>query len=89
MINIQFITSQNCSECIQAKQILKEAKNFFPKLRVQEYDVMGVNGLEIAVKYGMMAIPGIIINDELFSVGNLDREKFYEKINSLIHQSKQ
>ncbi len=80
MIRIQFLTSQNCSECLEAKQILKEAKAKYPDLKVEEYDVMGIRGLELAVKYGIMANPGVIINDELFSVGSLDKEKLFEKI---------
>ena len=84
MITIQFLTSPSCSECLQAKQILKEAKVQYPKLKVKEYDVMGFKGLELAVKYGIMANPGIIINDELFSVGNLDREKLFGKISKLL-----
>lgn len=82
-IHIQFITSVNCSECIQAKRILKEAKSQVPNLKIQEYDVMGLRGLELAVKYGIMANPGIIINSELFSVGSLDKEKFFKKIKKL------
>ena len=88
-IHIQFITSVSCPECFQAKKIINEAKVKYPKLKVKEYDVMGFKGLELAVNYGIMANPGIIINDELFSVGNLDIDKFYEKINSLSNSSKQ
>ena len=83
MITIQFLTSQSCSECVQAKQILDEAKIQYPKLKIEEYDVMSLKGLELAVKYGIMANPGIIINDEIFSVGTLDKEKLFEKINHI------
>ncbi|OGK09652.1 hypothetical protein A2767_07395 [Candidatus Roizmanbacteria bacterium RIFCSPHIGHO2_01_FULL_35_10] len=83
-IHIQFITSVSCPECFQAKKILKEAKVKYPKLMVKEYDVLGLKGLELAVKYGIMANPGIIINDELFSVGRLDRKKLFGKISKLL-----
>ncbi|MBI4225893.1 thioredoxin family protein [Candidatus Roizmanbacteria bacterium] len=82
MITIQFLTSQSCSECFQAKQILKEAKAKYPNLKIEEYDVMCLKGLELAVKYGIMANPGVIINGELFSVGSLDKEKLFEKISN-------
>lgn len=84
-IRIQFITSVNCNECFQAKQVLKEAKANYPELKVDEYDVMGYRGLELAVKYGIMANPGIVINDELFSVGRLDKDKLFENIAKLLN----
>lgn len=83
IIRIQFITSSNCTECIQAKKILKEAKSQFPNVIVQEYDVMGLKGLELAVKHEVMANPGVIINDELFSAGSLDKEKLLKKLKIL------
>jgi|SRR3989344_1853323 len=82
-IRIQFVTSANCAECIQVKQILKEIKSQFPNVLIQEYDVMGLKGLKLAVKHGVLANPGIIINDEFFSAGSLDKEKLFEKIKSL------
>lgn len=82
-IQVQFITSSNCPECIQAKRILDEVKMYLPNLEIQEYDVMGLKGLELAVKHGIMANPGIIISGELFSVGSLDKEKFLRKIRAL------
>lgn len=87
MIRIQFLTSQGCTECIPAKKILEEAKSQFPNVFVQEYDVMGLKGLELAVKHGIMANPAILINGVLFSVGSLDKEKLFEKIKSLKNSS--
>jgi len=34
-------------------------------------------------QHGIMASPGILINEELFSVGGLDKDKLVEKIKSL------
>lgn len=82
-IQVQFITSPNCPECIQAKQILKEAKSKFHNIVVKEYDVIGLKGLELAVKYSIMANPGIVINDKLFSVGFLNKEKLFQKIKDI------
>lgn len=81
-ISIQLITSKDCSECIQAKQVLKEAKLKFSNLQIKEYDVMDLKGLELAVKHGVMANPGIIINGELFSAGSLNKEKLLAYLHS-------
>ena len=80
MISIQFITSLGCSECEKAKAILQETKSTFPHIEIKEIEVMSQKGISLVTKYGIMASPGIIINDELFSVGNLDKEKLFEKI---------
>lgn len=83
MITIQFITSLGCSECEKAKLILQEAKSVFPDVEVKEIDVMSQRGISLFTKYSIMASPGIVINDELFSVGSLDKEKLFEKISRL------
>lgn len=84
-IHIKFLAAEGCSECENAKRIIEEAKKTLPTLQldVEEIDVSGFKGLELAIKYSIMENPGIIINNELFSTGHLDREKFMSKLLSL------
>lgn len=84
-IRVQFITAPGCSECAAAKRVISDFQNKFPtlNLRVEEVDITSLKGLELAVKHSVMSNPGIIINDELFSSGYLDPEKFTSKILSL------
>ncbi|MBI4009211.1 thioredoxin family protein [Candidatus Roizmanbacteria bacterium] len=83
MITIQFITSLGCAECEKAKSILQEAKSTFPDIEIKEIDLMSQKGISLVTKYGIMANPGIIVNDKFFSAGNLDKEKLFEKIKQL------
>lgn len=85
IIHLQFLTTEGCSDCENAKQIISEVKNKFPylKLEVEEIDITSLKGLELVVEHSMMSNPGIIINGELFSAGHLDRENFFDKILSL------
>ena len=83
MISIQFITSLCCSECEKAKVTLQETKSTFPDIDIKEIDVMSQKGISLVAQHGIMANPGIIINDELFSVGGLDKEKLFGKIKQL------
>ena len=83
MITIQFITSLGCVECDKAKQILQEVKSAFPDIQIKEIDLLNPKGISLVTKYGIMASPGIIINEELFSVGSLDKKKLFKKISSL------
>lgn len=84
-IHIQFLTADGCSNCENAKQIIEEVQNKFPflKLEIDVIDITSLKGLKLAVEHSVMSNPGIIINDELFSAGHLDKEKFFNKILSL------
>lgn len=75
MITIKFITSVGCIECDQAKTILQDVKSIFNNINIEEIDVMSQKGISMVTKYGIMANPGIIINNKLFSVGKLNKQK--------------
>ena len=52
-------------------------------MQIEEIDVVTPKGMELVQKYGIMASPGIIINNELFSTGALNKEDFVKKLNEL------
>ena len=83
-IKIQELSTSGCSNCAMAKQILKEIKLNFPEVQIEHIDMLSEKGQKLLQKYGIMASPGIIVNDELFSVGGLDKNKLIEKIKSLL-----
>ena len=85
MIRIQFLTAPGCIECERAKAVFQKVKKQFPylKLQIEEIDITTLKGLKLAVEHSVLSNPGIIINDELFSTGHLDQEKFIDKILAL------
>lgn len=83
MINIQFVTVPGCVHCEEAKKVFEELKPQYPEMNIQEIDATTPEGMELVSKYSIFASPGIIINDELFSTGGLNKNKFVEKIKSL------
>ncbi len=84
MIKIQFLTMPGCHSCETVKQVLNEVMvDFKDKAEITEMDMTTPDGQELVQKYGIMASPGVIINDELFSTGGIDREKLVEKLKSL------
>jgi len=84
MIKIQFLTMVGCHNCEAAKKIFDEIMpEFKDKIEVTEVDIASTEGQELAQKYSVMASPGIVINDELFSTGGVDKEKLTEKLKSL------
>jgi len=48
-----------------------------------EIDIASPEGQELAGKYGVMASPGIVINDELFSTGGVDKDKLIERLRGI------
>lgn len=80
---ILFLTMVGCHSCAEAKKIFDEVLPDFSNIEVEEVDITSEHGQELVSKYSVMASPGIIINDELFSSGGVDKEKLIEKLKSL------
>ncbi|MFV1917007.1 MAG: glutaredoxin family protein [Patescibacteria group bacterium] len=83
MNKIQFLTMEGCHNCAAAKRIFDEIMPDFPNIKIEEIDMMKENGQKLVQKYSIMASPGIVINDELFSTGGVSKEKLVEKLQSL------
>jgi len=81
MINIKFITTEGCVQCARAKKIFKEVESMYPEMKVAEIDAITPEGMELVSKYHIFSSPGIIINDELFSMGGVNKKKLIEKLN--------
>ncbi len=88
MINIQFVTVPGCHECAKAKKIFEELKPQYPEMQVTEIDVSTPVGMGLVQKYGIFSSPGIIINDELFSTGALNKGEFIKKLDELKNYKK-
>ncbi len=84
MNKIQFLTMVGCHNCEAVKKIFKEIlPEFKDKVEMTEIDMTTPEGQKLVQKYSVMASPGIIINDELFSTGGVNKEKLIEKLKSL------
>ena len=84
MIKIQEVSAPGCAHCEEARRLLQqEIKQQFPNVEIEFIDMLSEKGQKMVQGYGIMASPGIIVNDELFSVGGLDKNKLVDKIKSL------
>lgn len=83
MNKIQFLTMPDCHNCEAAKKIFDQITPDFPNIEVEEIDMTTPRGQELVQKYSVMASPGIVINEELFSTGGVDKAKLIEKLKSL------
>ncbi len=83
MNNIQFLTMVGCHNCAAVKKIFDEITPDFSNVKVEEIDITSEEGQKLVQKYGIMASPGIVINNELFSTGGVNRDKLVAKLESL------
>lgn len=83
MNKIQFLTIPGCHNCAAAKKIFEEIMPDFPSVEVKEIDMTTPEGQKLIQKYSIMSSPGIVINEELFSTGGVDRDKLIKKLKSL------
>lgn len=80
---IQFLTMVGCHNCAAAKKIFDEVMPEYPNVEVIEIDITSEEGQGLVAKHAVLASPGIIIDDELFSTGGVNRDKLVEKLKSL------
>lgn len=83
-VKIQEVSSPGCVHCEKARKLLqREIKNKFPEVEIENIDMFSNEGMKLIQRHGIMFSPGVIINGELFSTGEVDRDKLIEKIKSL------
>lgn len=83
MEKIQFLTMVGCPICAKVKRSIEELKPEFPELKLEEIDMTTPEGQKLVEKHQVMASPGIIINGELFSVGDVSKERLREKFKEI------
>ena len=82
-ILIQFVTSPGCVHCASARKVFDELKPKYPQMQIKEIDVTTPEGMELVTKFSIFSSPGIIINNELFATGGLNKDAFVKKLDSL------
>lgn len=83
MIKIQSVSVPGCVECAHFEKFWEGIKGDFPKVEMEKRDATTPEGLLLNAQYGIMAAPGIIINDELFSMGGINKERFIARLKEL------
>jgi len=84
MINIQLVISPGCTHCAEVRKVLEELKPKYPQMQVEEIDATTEKGMELVVKYSIMASPGTIVNGELFATGGINKGELIKKLDSIV-----
>ncbi len=82
-IQLQELSSPGCHNCAAFKTFWEEIKGNWPNVTFTELSIIEPAGQEMVQKYQIFASPGIVINDELFSTGGVNRENFIKKLEEL------
>ncbi|MBW9223647.1 MJ0307 family thioredoxin [Methanothermococcus sp. SCGC AD-155-E23] len=79
MVKIEVFTSPMCPHCPPAKRVVEEVvSEIGGGVEVEYIDVM--KEPERAAKYGIMAVPTIVINGEVAFIGAPTKEELKEKL---------
>ena len=76
-MNLTLVISTNCNTCKRVETRLKEFITFHKDL-----NLVVVNLKECRHK-GIMIVPALLIEDELFAYGDIDEQKLLARLNSL------
>ena len=82
-ILVEELSSPGCHICMEFEKFWESVKKDWPSVEYKKVMVTTPEGQEMAGKYMIFASPGIIINNELFSTGGFNREKFIIKLGEL------
>lgn len=83
MISVIEVTVPGCVECAKFKKFWESVKAEYPDVQLREVDATTLEGMELVQKHVIFASPGILINDELFSTGGVNRDAFVKKLKEL------
>ena len=83
-INLTIVTMDGCIHCARAKEVLAKVQPDYPDLTIKEVKITSDEGQKLISKYSIMSNPGIIINDELFSVGGTTEEDLRKKFGEIL-----
>lgn len=82
-ISLVELSSPGCHNCAAFKEYWETEKANWPDVEFREVSLTDPEGQELVQKHQIFASPGIIINDELFSTGGVDKEGLVAKLTEL------
>lgn len=77
------LSSPGCHNCAAFKEFWESIKGDWGNVKFTEISLVDPEGQELVQKHQIMASPGILLNDELFSTGGIDKDAFVKKLEAL------
>ncbi len=82
-VTVVEVVSPGCQICQVVEEYWDSVKSQWPNVTFRRVDVVTPEGTELAQKHTILASPGIIMNEEIFSIGGFDKDKFTKKLKEL------
>lgn len=77
------VSSPGCHNCAAFRAMWDEEKANWPNVTFKEVSLMSPDARDIIMKHRILASPGIILNDELFSTGPVEETAFLSRLQEL------
>lgn len=82
-ISLVIVSSPGCHNCAAFKEVWEKEKENWPTVTTTEVSLMSKDAAPILMKHHILASPGIILNDVLFSTGPVDVPELLKKLTEL------
>lgn len=82
-IHLEEVSSPGCTHCAAFREFWHSIEKDWPNVQFDDVGITTPEGQELAQKHMIFASPGIILNDELFSTGGVNKTKFVAKLKEL------
>ena len=82
-VSLVELSSPGCHNCAAFKEFWETEQANWPNVKFTEVSLVDPEGQELVQKHQIFASPGIIINDELFSTGGVDKDGLLAKLKEL------
>lgn len=78
-MKVTLIRPSGCAHCAAVKGVLEKMKSELPALTIEEIEATTPEGQALIRQHGILASPGILINDEFFAAGGATEKQLRDK----------
>lgn len=82
-ITLEVLTSPGCAHCSEFLAFWNTESASWPNVLFREFSLLTTEGQLLARRHRVLVSPGILVNDELFATGPVDKERFKERLKGL------
>lgn len=82
-VTLEVLSSPGCTHCHEFLEYWKTIAAEWPNVLLKETSLITPEGQQLVQKHQIFASPGILLNNELFSTGGVNKAKFVEKLKTL------
>lgn len=86
MLKVTLVRPEGCAHCGQVLDTLEKLKKVYSSLTIEDIDMLSDKGQELVQRYGIMASPGILINNEFFASGGATENQLKKKFEEITKQ---